>query len=258
MDMILPACDSWTSSILSSCWEASVGLCKGSENSSRSITVWLSAVTHVLVPMFLTCKSCNHCLWKLCLEWSKTKSDCNFGFIILKNHPRQNSGAIRTTSAVWKHIAIFAWRHMRVIFNPNTIKVHIKRIYFTFFHLLIISKKFLCNVMSHILNQYPIIDFYISWNRKLLPKIMPVLYVIICAASQNNMHMSSSENCKMLPKATRCPNRCKNLHKWFFTCWIQIWIWIQICSLTTPGIQDLKASSKIANDLDNPDTVWKP
>ena len=121
MDMALPACDSWTSSVLSSCWEASVGLCKGSENSSRSITVWLSAVTHVLVPMFLTCKSCHHCLWKLSLEWSKTKYDCKFGFIMLKNPTVQTFGAIRTTSAVWKRVAIFAWWHVRVIFNPNTI-----------------------------------------------------------------------------------------------------------------------------------------
>ena len=39
------------------------------------------------------------------------------------------------------------------------------------------------------------------------------LVVIIGAASQNHMHVSSSKNYNMLSNATGCPNHYKNLHK---------------------------------------------
>ena len=45
---------------------------------------------------------------------------------------------------------------------------------------------------------------------------MPVVYVIIGAASQNHMHVSWSENYKMLSNATGCPYCSKNLYRRVF------------------------------------------
>ena len=45
---------------------------------------------------------------------------------------------------------------------------------------------------------------------------MPVVYVIIGAASRNHMHMTSSQNCNMLSNATGCSNCSKNMHRGVF------------------------------------------
>ena len=50
----------------------------------------------------------------------------------------------------------------------------------------------------------------------MLPKVTPVVYVIIGAASQNHMDMSSSENYNMLSDATGCPDCSKKLHRGCF------------------------------------------
>ena len=57
---------------------------------------------------------------------------CQFDFSILEFFPVQNFGAIKATTGIWQHIAIFAWWHVQVIFNPSTIKLHIKKIGFCF------------------------------------------------------------------------------------------------------------------------------
>ena len=42
------------------------------------------------------------------LEWSERKSDCKFGFSMVKNPPVLIFGAIGATSGVSQHIVIFA------------------------------------------------------------------------------------------------------------------------------------------------------
>ena len=50
----------------------------------------------------------------------------------------------------------------------------------------------------------------------MLPKITPVVDVIIGAASQNHMNVSSSKNYNTLSNATGCPNCPKKLKRGFF------------------------------------------
>ena len=54
------------------------------------------------------------------LGWSESKSDCKFGFSMLKNSTVRKFGAIRATSGVWQHIVIFAWWHVHVISRGST------------------------------------------------------------------------------------------------------------------------------------------
>ena len=54
------------------------------------------------------------------LEWSESKSDWEFGFSMLNNHPVQIFGAIGATSDVWQHVVTFAWWHMQVILRGST------------------------------------------------------------------------------------------------------------------------------------------
>ena len=51
----------------------------------------------------------------------------------------------------------------QAIFNPDTIKLCIKKLNFIFLHFHFILKKFLYNIISHIhvVIEYPIIDFFI-------------------------------------------------------------------------------------------------
>ena len=67
---------------------------------------------------------------------------------------------------------------------------------------------------------------------------MPVVYVIIGAASQNHMHMSSSENCNMLSNAKGCPDCSKKLRRGVFQ---------HAESLITPAIQALTSAMETAN-----------
>ena len=56
----------------------------------------------------------------------------------------------------------------------------------------------------------------LSWYRKLQPKIMPVVHVIIGASSEIPMHVSSSDHRNMLSNASGCPNHFKNSQGGFF------------------------------------------
>ena len=86
------------------------------------------------------------------LEWSQSKSDCKFGFNMLKNPLVQIFRAIGATSGVWQHIAIFAWWHVQVIFNSSSIKLYTKIINLFSFIVTLFWKKFLCNIISRTLN----------------------------------------------------------------------------------------------------------
>ena len=57
---------------------------------------------------------------------------------------------------------------------------------------------------------------YLIFVMVIVQKITPVVYIIIGAASQNNMHLSSSKKYNMLSNATGCPNCLKNLPRGFF------------------------------------------
>ena len=65
----------------------------------------------------------------------------------------------------------------------------LKKLNFIFFHFHIILKKFPFDIISYKINKYPTIDFFI-WYQKLLPKFMPVVYILVVAASENHMHGS--------------------------------------------------------------------
>ena len=71
---------------------------------------------------------------------------------MMENHPVQFFGAIWATSGIWQHIAIFAWWDVQVIFNPDTIKLDIKKLNFIFYHFQVIPKNFLGIIISHIVN----------------------------------------------------------------------------------------------------------
>ena len=128
---------------------------------------------------------------------------------MLNNPPVQNFGAWRATSGIWQHITVFAWWHMQVIFNPSTIKLHIKNwILFSYlFH--IITKKSFSDISPHIVNNI-LSSINLSWYWKSLPKIMPVVCVIMSAASQNHIHVSSSVKRNTLSNTTSCPDHSRH------------------------------------------------
>ena len=120
---------------------------------------------------------------------------------------------------------------MQVIFSPSTIKIYRKHLIF-FFIFTLFQKKILCNILSHILNQCPINDFFL-----LVLKIMPVVYVIVVSASQNHIHMSSSGKYFKYCHPTGCPDCPKRLHKEVFQ-HAESKFAIRVCSMTPTGIQD--------------------
>ena len=99
----------------------------------------------------------------------------------------------------------------------------------------IISKIFPCNIISCIINSYPIIDLFI-----LVPEVAAKNYACSIWYNKNTcLLLKITCTCHQVKIKICCqtPMVAPNLHRGFWTCWIQICH--QILSLTTPGIQAL-------------------
>ena len=117
-----------------------------------------------------------------------------------------------------KKFAYFAWWHVQGIFRPGTIKLYIK----IEFYFLSISHYFKRNPQQYPLWHNWLISYNsllygpLSWYRRLMLKLLPVVYVVMGAASLNHMHMSSRNKMQICCQAPHIAQIAPKICIWVF------------------------------------------